>query len=152
MIRQMADQWFFEDFSVGQRFEFGRRTVTDAHFALFAAISGDNHPIHYDDVYASQTRFGRRVAHGLLVAAMTAMGAGPLSVRLHDSMVAFLEQSTRFLRPVFVGDSLAVEAEVAELIPKKEAGVVKLTIRVSNQNGEIVLEGWQRYLIRRRED
>jgi 3-hydroxybutyryl-CoA dehydratase len=152
MIRQMADQWFFEDFSVGQRFEFGRRTVTDAHFALFAAISGDNHPIHYDDVYASQTRFGRRVAHGLLVAAMTAMGAGPLSVRLHDSMVAFLEQSTRFLRPVFVGDSVAVEAEVAELIPKKEAGVVKLTIRVSNQNGEIVLEGWQRYLIKRRED
>lgn len=148
----MVEQWYFEDFSVGQRFEFGRRTVTDAHFTLFAAISGDNHPIHYDDVYASQTRFGRRVTHGLLLAAITAMGASALSVRLHDSMVAFLEQSTRFLRPVFVGDSVAVEAEVAELIPKKEAGVLKLTIRMSNQDGEIVLEGWQSHLIKRRKD
>lgn len=148
----MVEQWYLEDFAVGQRFEFGRRTVTDAHFAFFAAISGDNHPIHYDDVYASRSKFGRRVAHGLLLAAMTAMGAAPLSVRLHDSMVAFLEQSTRFLRPVFVGDSVAVEAEVAELIPKKEVGVLRLTIRMSNQDGETILEGSQSYLLKRRSD
>jgi len=147
----MSDQLFFDDFAVGQRFDLGRRTVTDAHFAMFAAISGDNHPIHYDDVYAAGTRFGRRVAHGLLLVGMTAMGAAEISHRLHDSMVAFVEQTTQFINPVFVGDSVAIQAEVADLVPKSKVGLVKLAIRMLNQRGETVLEGTQSYLLRRKE-
>jgi len=148
---QMPDQLFFEDFAIGQRFDFGRRTVTDAHFAMFAAISGDNHPIHYDDTYAAGTRFGRRVAHGLLLVAMTAMGAAEISHRLNDSMVAFVEQSTRFINPVFVGDSVTVRAEVAELVPKSKVGLMRLAIWMLNQRGETVLEGTQSYLLRQGE-
>lgn len=147
----MDRQLYFEDFTLGQRFSFGRRTVTDAHFALFAAISGDNHPIHYDDVYAKQTRFGRRVAHGLLIVGMTALGAAPLSACLEESMVAFLEQSCRFLKPVFVGDSIAVEAEVADLTHRGDLGVLRFDIRITNQEGSVVLEGSQSYLLKRRD-
>jgi acyl dehydratase len=82
---------------------------------------------------------------------MTAMGAAAISHRLHDSMVAFVEQTTRFIDPVFVGDSVAVEAEVAELAPKSKVGLVKLTIRMRNQRGETVLAGTQSYLLRRKE-
>jgi 3-hydroxybutyryl-CoA dehydratase len=146
----MDRQLYFEDFKTGQRFSFGRRTVTDAHFALFAAISGDNHPIHYDDVYAKRSRFGRRVAHGLLIMGMTALGAGSLSACLNESMVAFVEQSCRFLKPVFAGDSIAVEAEVADLTDKGDLGVLRFDIRMTNQEGTVVLEGSQSYLLRRR--
>ena len=65
-------------------------------------------------------------------------------------MVAFLEQSSRFLKPVFIGDTIAPELEVSELIPKTETGIVRLTSRVTNQRGELVLEGMHAYLIKKR--
>ncbi len=142
-------QLYFDDFQVGQSFEFGRRTVTDAHFAMFAAISGDNHPIHYDDVYAAQSKFGRRVTHGLLLVAMTALGAAPLAAALHDSMIAFVQQSARFLKPVFIGDSVSVVGTVASLTPKDNTGLVKFEVKMTSQDGDPVLESSQTYLLRR---
>ena len=78
-------QLYFDDFALGERFRSPGRTLGDAHFLMFAGLTGDNHPIHYDEEYARQTRFGGRVAHGLLVMAMTAVGASPLSPRLERS-------------------------------------------------------------------
>ena len=75
---------YFEDFSVGEVFHSPGRTVTDTHFALFAAITGDAHPMHYDDEYARRTVFGRRVAHGLLVTSLGAMGASSLSLLVEE--------------------------------------------------------------------
>ena len=63
-------QLFFEDFTVGDRFGSPSKTLTDAHFMFFAGMTGDAHPLHYDDEYAKKTRFGRRLAHGLLLTAM----------------------------------------------------------------------------------
>jgi acyl dehydratase len=113
-------------------------------------MTGDAHPIHYDDEYVKKTRFGKRVTHGLLVTAMTALGASALSSLVEDSMVAFLEQSSRFLKPVLIGDTITPELEVSELIPKTQTGIVRLTSRVTNQNGELVLEGMHAYLIKKR--
>lgn len=141
---------YFEDFALGETFAIPAKTLKDAHFASFAEMTGDAHPIHYDDAYVKKTRFGKRVTHGLLVTAMTALGASPLSSLVEDSMVAFLEQSSRFLLPVLIDDTITPELEVTGLIAKAQTGIVQLTSRVTNQRGELVLEGMHAYLVKRR--
>jgi len=141
---------YFEDFQLGEKFHIPAKTMTDAHFLFFAGMTGDSHPIHYDDEYAKTTRFGKRVAHGLLVTAMTAVGASTLSPLLEGSIVAFVEQSSRFLQPVLIGDTITPELEVTELVPKTDTGLLRLTTRVKNQRGEVVLEGMHAYLIKKR--
>src|SRR5262245_56275645 len=141
---------YFEDFRIGEQFSIPAKTITDAHFLFFAGLTGDNHPIHYDDEYAKTTRFGKRVAHGLLVTAMTAVGASTLSPLFEGSIVAFIEQSSRFLKPVLIGDTITPEIVVSELIPKTEVGLLRLTTRIKNQRGEVVLEGMHAYLIKKR--
>lgn len=143
----MSAQRWFEDFEVGNRFESPSRTLTDAHFMFFAGMTGDAHPIHYDDEYAKHTRYGRRLAHGLLLASMTAVGASTLAPVIEASIVAFLEQTTRFSRPVFVDDTLKPRHEVTALERKRSAGLQTLRVTLENQRGETVLEGEHRYLI-----
>src|SRR5215475_9707434 len=98
-----SSQLYFDDFTLGERFRSPGRTLGDAHFLLFAGLTGDNHPIHYDEDYARRTQFGARVAHGLLVMAMSALGASAYAQRLEASMIAFVEQGCRFRKPVLLG-------------------------------------------------
>jgi 3-hydroxybutyryl-CoA dehydratase len=140
-------QRFFEDFRVGERFASPSRTLTDAHFMFFAGMTGDAHPIHYDDEYAKKTRFGRRLAHGLLLTSLTAVGASTLASAIEASIVAFIEQSARFRAPAFVGDTLKPEHEVIGLERKRSAGLLTLRVTLTNQRGETVLDGEHRYLI-----
>jgi 3-hydroxybutyryl-CoA dehydratase len=143
-----AGQLYFEDFRIGDRFTSPSRTIGDAHFLFFAGLTGDNHPIHYDEDYAKKTRFGARVAHGLLVMSMTAVGASSLSPRLERSMIAFVEQGCRFIKPVLLGDTVHPEIEVAGLERKGERGLLRLAVRVRNQRDEVVLEGHHVYLVK----
>jgi acyl dehydratase len=147
----MSEERYLEDFKIGDRFRIPSKTMTDTHFLLFSALTGDNHPIHYDVEYAKQTRFGRPVAHGYLITIMTAMGGSNLNFAVENSIVAFIEQTSRILRPVFVGDTLTPQGEVIEIVPKGKQGVLKFKTWVTNQNGETVLEGTQTYLIKSRE-
>ena len=71
----MAD----DELQSGQVFTSPSKTLTDAHFLFFSGLTGDNHPIHYDVEYARTTRFGKPLAHGLLLASLTALGASPAS-------------------------------------------------------------------------
>ncbi len=142
----MTQRWF-EDLAVGDRFQSPSKTLTDADFLFFAGQTGDAHPIHYDDEYAKKTRFGRRLAHGLLLASMTAVGASTLGPVIVDSIVAFVEQRTRFLAPAFVGDTIHPEHEVVGLERKRSAGLLTLRVALTNQRGETVLEGEHKYLI-----
>lgn len=142
----MTQRWF-EDFRVGDRFASPSRTLTDAHFLFFAGMTGDAHPIHYDDEYARTTRFGRRLAHGLLLTSLTAVGASTLAPLIEASIVAFVEQRTRFLGPVFIGDTLKPEHEVTALERKRSAGLLTLRVTLVNQRGETVVDGEHRYLI-----
>jgi acyl dehydratase len=140
-------QRWFEDFGLGDRFASPSKTLTDAHFLFFAGMTGDAHPIHYDDEYAKSTRFGRRLAHGLLLTSLTAVGASTLAPVIEHSIVAFVEQTTRFLAPAFIGDTLKPEHEVVGLERKRSAGLLTLRVTLTNQRGETVLEGEHRYLI-----
>jgi acyl dehydratase len=142
-----AGQRFFEDFTVGDRFESPSKTLNDAHFLFFSGLTGDAHPLHYDVEYAKTTRFGRPLAHGLMLTSMTAVGASTLSPLIEDSIVAFLEQSTRFRAPVFVGDTLKPRHEVVALERKRSGGLLTLRVTLTNQRDETVLEGEHRYLV-----
>lgn len=149
MTRQVLEQIFADDLTVGQTFSGEARGIGDDQFKAFADMTGDDHPIHYDDAYAAKTRFGKRLAHGLLVMSMTALGATPMSRRMEDAMVAFVEQGTRFLKPVFVGDRLTSRFEVASIDPKpaRGAALVRFNVSLTNNRNEIVLEGHHTYLL-----
>ena len=142
-----AAQRFFEDFAVGDRFESPGKTLTDAHFLFFAGMTGDAHPLHYDDEYAKRTRFGRRLTHGLLLTSLTAVGASTLSPLIENSIVAFVEQTTRFLGPAFIGDTVKPEHEIIALDPKRTAGLLTLRVTLTNQRRELILEGQHKYLV-----
>jgi acyl dehydratase len=138
---------YFEDFTIGDRFKSPGKTLTDAHFLFFAGLTGDDHPLHYDDEYAKKTRFGKRLTHGLLLTSLTAAGASTLSPLIEESIVAFVEQTTRFRAPAFIGDTLYPEHEVVGLERKRSAGLLTLRVALKNQRGETVLEGEHKYLI-----
>lgn len=149
MTGQAVTQIFADDLQVGQTFEGEERPIGDEQFGDFARMTGDDHPIHYDDSYARKTRYGKRLAHGLLVMSMTALGATSMSRRMEDTMVAFVEQGARFVKPVFVGDTLKSRFEVAsiERKPGRDKALVRFNVRLVNGRGETVLEGFHVYLL-----
>jgi acyl dehydratase len=148
--RMIADQRWFDDFRIGERFLLPSRTMTDAVFLAFQAASGDNHPVHYDAEYCRTRGMPGLLAHGLQTLAQTAPGAGLFPFMVEESLVGFIEQSSRFLKPVFVGDTLYPALEIDELTPNRSTGVVGFRSMVHNQRRELVLEGRQRYLLRKR--
>jgi acyl dehydratase len=148
--RLVPQQRWFEDFQLGERFPLPSRTMTEAIFLAFQAASGDNHPIHYDREFCARHGHPNLLAHGYQVAIQTAAGAGLFPHMVEDSLKAFLEQSSRFLAPVYAGDTLYPALEVDELTPNRTTGVVGLRATVHNQHGTCVLEGRHRYLLRKR--
>jgi len=141
---------YFEDFVLGEAFYIPSRTVTEAQFLAFQAASGDNHPIHYDREYCRRRGHPDLLAHGYQVLIQTAAGAGLFPLLVEDSLLGFIEQSSRFLRPVYVGDTLYPQLKVSELKAQRTTGVLALASTVHNQKRELVMQGVQRYLLRRR--
>ena len=140
----------FEDLRVGEVFRAPSRTLTDAHASAFQTVSADNHPIHYDVEYCRARGLPGMLAHGFQTLIQTAPGAGLFPFLTEDSLVGFLEQSSRFLKPVFAGDTLYTALEVDELSPNRTTGVIGLRSTVHNQRRELVLEGRLRFLLRKR--
>jgi acyl dehydratase len=126
---------------VTPRIQVGQRasrsiTLTAEHVRKYSEISGDYNPLHYDETFASNTRFGRLVVQGGLTTgllhALVAMDLpGPGSV--------FLSQNWKFTAPVFIGDTITAVAEVVTVHESKP--VTGLRIQVTRQTGETVLEG-----------
>jgi acyl dehydratase len=148
--RMVPKQRWFEDFSLGERFVIPSRTMTEALFAAFQTASGDTHPVHYDVEYCRARGMPDLLAHGFQTLIHTAPGAGLFPFMVEESLVAFLEQSSRFLKPVYAGDTIYPALEVTELTAGRTTGVVTLRSTVFNQRRELALEGWQTFLIRRR--
>ena len=90
---------YFEDMKVGEQFYLPSRTLTEANFAAFQTVSGDNHPIHYDVEYCRRHGHPGLLAHGFQVLAQTAAGAGIFPHVVGESLIGFIEQSSRFLKP-----------------------------------------------------
>jgi 3-hydroxybutyryl-CoA dehydratase len=149
-MAEETKQLFLDDFRAGQIFPGVPRKISSADVLSFAALTGDKHPLHYDDEYAKTTRFGRPIVHGLHLMALTALGAAPLAEQLTQSMIAFLEQQATFQKPVFKDDTLRPEMEVegTEHRPGREWGKLKLKVRLINQRDEVVLEGRHVYRVR----
>jgi len=122
-------------FSVGQTSRL-TRTVTAEVVDAFARVSTDDNPLHLDDAYAATTRFGRRIAHGMLAASFVSAMMG---TQFPGPGAIYMSQSLKFTRPVFLGDVLEVVATVTDYAA--ERGVLTLSTVVTNQAGEVVLSG-----------
>jgi 3-hydroxybutyryl-CoA dehydratase len=125
----------FDELSMGQTAEF-TKTVTETDVVLYAGITGDFNPMHVDEVAASKTRFGSRIAHGMLSAGFISAGIG---MRLPGPGAVYMGQTLRFTKPVRIGDTVTARLEVIELIPEKKR--LKLSTQCTNQDGVVLIEG-----------
>lgn len=146
----LCEQRYFEDFRIGERFNIPSRTMTDALYAAFQMASGDNHPVHYDVEYCRSHGMPHMLAHGFQVLIQSAAGAGLFPHTVEQSLKAFIEQSSRFLAPVYVGDTLYPSLEVIELTPNRSTGVLVMRSTIYNQKEVLVMDGTQKYLLRKR--
>jgi 3-hydroxybutyryl-CoA dehydratase len=140
-LQQKADKmseapqgYYFEDLNLGQEATYVRR-ITDEDIRAFAAVSGDNNPIHLDEDYAAGTMFKGRIAHGILAASFISKVIG---MQLPGPGTIYMSQSLNFRAPVRIGDEVLTTVTVAELNPEKKRAKLATRCQV---NGNAVLEG-----------
>lgn len=124
----------YDDLQVGQTASL-KRTITETDLQMFAAVSGDNNPVHLDAEFAAGTRFGERIAHGMLTGALI---SAAIACNLPGPGSVYLGQQLTFTRPVKLADELEVRLEVMEKLPKNQ---VRIRTRVVNQQGKMVVDG-----------
>lgn len=112
------------------------KTITDEMIRTFAELSGDRNPVHLDDAYAATTRFGRRIAHGMIAAGLI---SATIANDLPGPGAVYLGQSLQFKAPVFPGDSVTATVEVRAI--RADKPIVTLATTCTTQNGTVVLEG-----------
>lgn len=140
---------YFEEFEVEQQITSAGRTLTETDIVAFAGLSGDYNQIHTDAEYSKNTQYGKRVAHGLLglsIASGLAVQTGIL-----EGTVQFFREINewRFLKPIFIGDTIHVDLEVMETKPLRRigGGMVVIKLEVVNQQDEIVMRGLWNVLV-----
>lgn len=134
---------WFEQFEVGQRIITSGRTITESDIVNFAGLSGDYNQIHTDAEFSSQSPFGKRVAHGLLVLSI-ASGLAMRTGVLEGTVLAFREiNNWKFSLPVFIGDTIHVELNIIETkpIPRLGGGSIIIELSVKNQQDEVTMKG-----------
>jgi acyl dehydratase len=112
------------------------KTVTARDVELYAEITGDRNPLHFDAAFAAGTRFGRLVAQGGITSGML---NALVAMDLPGPGTVFMSQSLKYLAPTYLGDTLTAEVEVLAVKPDKPVCQLKATI--TNQDGTVVLEG-----------
>lgn len=112
------------------------REITDALVRGFAELSGDFNPIHIDEEFAKTTRFGRRIAHGMLSGALI---SSVLGYEFSERKIVYLSQTLKFAAPVFIGDTITVTATVKSI--REDKPVVTLDTICTNQDGHSVVIG-----------
>jgi len=140
---------YFEEFEVGMSFVSPGRTVTETDIVSFAGLSGDFTQIHTNAEFSKSTIVGQRVAHGLLGLSI----ASGLAVRtgvLEGTVIAFREIANwKFVKPIFIGDTVYVSLHVEETkpLPRLGGGIVNIELRLMNQDDEVVMKGIWKVLI-----
>ena len=112
------------------------RLVTDELVRAFAEVSGDYNPIHLDEEFAKTTRFGRRIAHGMLSGAFI---SAVLGYEFGERKIVYLSQTLKFTAPVFIGDTVTTTATVT--IIREDKQIVTMETVCTKQDGEIVVTG-----------
>lgn len=123
------------EFHPGQRASV-TKTISEADVYTFAGITGDFNPLHVNQEFARRSRFGERIAHGMLTAGLI---SAVLGMKLPGPGGIFLGQSLKFLKPVRFGDTITAEAEVVSY--RSEKRILTLKTACTNQHGEQVVEG-----------
>src|SRR5512142_3035488 len=118
--------------------------ISDDMIRAFASLTGDTNPVHLDDAYASGTRFGRRIAHGMIPAGLI---SATLANDLPGPGTIYLSQTLQFKAPVYPGDTITARVEIKNARPDKP--IVTLSTVCTNQNNVAVLEGEAVVLISR---
>lgn len=136
----MQPPFSFDDIKQGDVFHSPARTITETDVVMFAGMTGDMNPLHVDHEFARNSPFGKPIAHGLLGLSLVA-GLGCYSPWMQTA--AFLGISEwKFLKPIFVGDTVRVRTEVISATPKgRRHGQIAWRRSLVNQSGEIVQEG-----------
>jgi 3-hydroxybutyryl-CoA dehydratase len=124
-----------EEIEVGSSAEH-TKTITEADLILFAGITGDFNPLHMNAEAAARSRFGGRIAHGMLTASLLSTLVG---MKIPGKDALYMSQTLRFTKPVRIGDTITARAEVLEVMRAKRRVRMRTTCR--NQDGETVLEG-----------
>jgi 3-hydroxybutyryl-CoA dehydratase len=125
----------FEDIYVGQNASISK-TVTDADIQMLADVTLDRNPVHLDDAFACRTRFGGRIAHGILSIGLI---SAVLGTQLPGPGTIYLSQQVKFLAPVRPGDTIKAVVEVVALRPEKR--IVTLKTNCYNQDNQAILTG-----------
>lgn len=123
------------DLKIGDFFS-TKRKVTDELIRKFAELSGDFNPIHLDEEFARSTRFGRRIAHGMLSGAFI---SSVLGYEFKERKIVYLSQTMKFIAPVFIDDVITTTAMVTKI--REDKPIVTLETTCKNQNGETTLKG-----------
>ncbi|HNO83530.1 MAG TPA: MaoC/PaaZ C-terminal domain-containing protein [Anaerolineales bacterium] len=134
---------YFEEFSVGQKFNTVGRTVSEGDIFNFAGLTGDFNQIHTDAAFAAKTQFGQRIAHGLLGLSL-ATGLIMRTGLLEGTVLAFREiNEWKFVKPFYIGDTIYAELTVTETkaLPRIGGGALISSIAVKNQSDEICQRG-----------
>ncbi len=127
-----------EDIKVGMSASYSQ-TITDADIKNFAGISGDNNPVHMSDEYAMASRFGKRIAHGLISASFFSSLFG---TRLPGEGCVYVSQNLNFKRPVYIGDTVTASVTVKTVLQDRNRVVFDTVCKVKNKvviDGEAVL-------------
>ena len=120
---------------IGDKFSTSKQ-ITDEIVRKFAELSGDYNPIHLDEEFAAKTRFGRRIAHGMISGALI---SAVLGYEFKERKIVYLSQTLKFTAPVFLDDTVTATATVTNI--REDKSFVKLETVCTNQNGETVVKG-----------
>jgi acyl dehydratase len=141
----------YEDLYVGLAFRSPGRTITEADLMAFAGLTGDFSELHTSDVYAKNSQFGRKVAHGLLGLSYAHGLMWPRTGELRETAIAFLGiQDWKFVGPIFVGDTIFVHYVLAELRDSKSRptqAVASFAVELLNQDGMVLQKGTKILLV-----
>lgn len=148
------EKLFFEDYAEGEQFKSPARTMTETDIVIFAALTGDWHPIHTNVEFAKKAFFGERIAHGMLtlcVGSALIFRLGPF-VALPKSFIAFYGMdSVRFTGPVKIGDTIHCVVQVEKLEAKDDkTGIIVARNSIRNQRDEAVVVYTTRALVGRK--
>ena len=123
------------NFSVGDSAEI-TKTIEQADIDAFASVSGDHNPVHVDEEFAKTTRFGKRIAHGMLTASLI---SSVLANKLPGEGSIYLGQTLQFFAPVFPGDEITVRVTVKDI--REDKPILTLATICVNQRDELVIRG-----------
>ncbi len=112
------------------------RKITDKDIRAFAELTGDHNPVHLDEAFAQKTRFGHRIAHGMLGASLI---SAVLGTKLPGTGSLYLSQTLQFLGPVYIDDTVTARVTVQKV--REDKSIVTLETVCENQRGETLIRG-----------